>query len=49
MLWGGAEVEAFAGDTGDNVLAAAHDTAVAEVARALRIPPSLLTRRPAIR
>jgi HK97 family phage portal protein len=42
VLWGGAELQPWAGTAADLQLSEAHDNAVAEVARLYRIPPSLL-------
>jgi HK97 family phage portal protein len=42
VLWGGAEVQPWAGTAAELQLTEAHDNAVAEVGRLYRIPPSLL-------
>ena len=45
VLWGGAEVQPWAGTAADLELGSAHENAVAEVARLYRIPPSLINAR----
>jgi HK97 family phage portal protein len=42
VLWGGAEVQPWAGSAAELQLSESHDNAVAEIARLYRIPPSLL-------